>query len=83
MFDPFNDNRTEEERRRDREYADKRLQRKLLAMGFAEGIRKLMNEHGGDDVAVGLVGEGLFAPELLVQSDGVTYKISVSVDHDD
>jgi len=80
MFGMYEDRRTSEERRRDLERADKRRAESQLAFGFLKNVvRPLLKDTGAD---VGLTGEGSYAAELLVEVDGVTYKVSATVDHD-
>lgn len=78
----YEDRRTERERNRDLEAADKRRSEEALALGLLKNsIRPLLKEAGAE---VGLPGSGSFgAAELLMEVDGVTYKIAVRVDHDD
>lgn len=54
----------------------------LLSLGFLKNtVRPKLQEIGCD---VGLAGNGRYdGAELLVESDGVTYRLQVSVDHDD
>ena len=77
----YEDRRTSQERQRDIEFADKRRAENLLALGFLKNVvRPLLKDSGAD---VGLAGDGRFnGAELLVEVDGVTYKICASVDHD-
>jgi hypothetical protein len=77
----YEDRRTKEERNRDLELADKRNAEGLLSIGFLKtNIRQLLKDSGAN---VGIVGNGLFgSAELLAEVDGVTYKITVRVDHD-
>lgn len=82
MFD-FVDRRTDEERQRDFEWSEKRRRNGVLARGFTEEMRRRLI--ADELLAVGLVGAGRFCDgaELLIQSDGVTYRIDVSVAVDD
>lgn len=77
----YEDTRSAEERKRDREAADKRRADSLLARGFLKNsVRPLLAKSGAE---VGLVGEGfILGAELLVEVDGVTYKLTASVNHD-
>lgn len=80
MFD-YVDKRTEQERQRDFEWGEKRRQNGVLSRGFTEQLRKRLAKESMD---VGLVGSGMFGDgELLVQANGVTYKIQVCVAADD
>lgn len=81
MFD-FVDRRTDEERHRDFEFGEKRRRNGVLARGFAEQLRKHLVAESLD---VGLVGPAMFGDggELLIQADGITYKIQVTVAVDD
>lgn len=84
MFGPmfgYEDRRTPEERRRDLEFADKRRSEKFLALGFLKNtVRPLLRKSGAD---VGLAGEGYISgAQLLVEVDGVTYKLTATVDND-
>lgn len=78
----FEDRRTEAERRRDLEAADKRKSDNLLALGFLKNeVRPLLNSAG---LHVGLAGKGSFGnAEMLVESAGITFRITASVDHDE
>jgi hypothetical protein len=80
MFGMYEDRRTAEERKRDFELQDKRRGEKFLALGFLKNtVRPLLKDSGAD---VGLAGEGSYSgAELLVEVDGVTYKLQASVDH--
>lgn len=79
----YEDRRTAEERHRDAAAADKNRADGLLALGFLKNnVRPLLKNAGAE---VGLAGApaGLWkAAELLVEVNGVTYKVSVVVDHD-
>lgn len=77
----FEDRRTAEERKRDIEFNDKRKAENLLAIGcLKNSIRPLLAKAGLD---VGLVGTGSFSgAELLLEIDGVTYALSLRVNHD-
>jgi hypothetical protein len=78
----YEDRRTEKERLRDLEAADKRQAENLLALGFLKTVvRPRLKEAGVD---VGLAGSGVYnGAELLAEVDGVTYRITASVDHDE
>lgn len=82
MFFGYEDKRTQQERLRDLEAADKRRSEKFLALGFLKNtVRPLLKERRAD---VGLAGEGhIYGAELLVEVDGVTYKLTACVDHDE
>lgn len=84
MFGPmfgYEDKRTPQERIRDLEYADKRRAEKSLALGFLKNtVRPLLKKSGAE---VGVAGKDILGAELLVEVDGVTYKLSASVNHDD
>jgi len=76
----YEDRRTDKERQRDLEWADRRATDELLAIGFISTALRPMLKNAGVDV--GLAGKGSFgSAELLCEVDGVTYKISVCVDH--
>ena len=77
----YEDKRTEQERLRDLEAADKRRAEDLLSLGFLKTVlRPRLKEAGAE---VGLAGTGNFSgAELLAEVDGVTYKITARVDHD-
>lgn len=77
----YEDRRTDEERRRDLEASYKREAERKLAIGFLKNvIRPLLKNSGAD---VGLAGEDIVGAVLLVEVDGVTYKLNATVDHDD
>lgn len=82
MMFGYEDRRTPQERQRDLASADKRRAENLLALGFLKStVRPLLKGVGMD---VGLAGEGGFSgAELLVEIDGVTYKLTARVDHDE
>ena len=77
----YEDKRTDKERLRDLEAADKVRADSLLALGFLKTVlRPRLKDSGAE---VGLAGTGNFlGAELLAEVDGVTYKITVRVDHD-
>ncbi len=77
----YEDRRTEAERNRDLRAADKTRAEGLLALGFLKtSIREMLKNAGAD---VGIAGTAYFgSAELLAEVDGVTYKISVRVDHE-
>jgi hypothetical protein len=78
----YEDKRTPAERIRDLEAADKRKSNNMLALGFLKTVvRSRLKEAGAE---VGLAGASSYeGAELLVELDGVTYKICAKVDHDD
>lgn len=78
----YEDRRTEKERLRDLEAADKRQAENLLALGFLKTVlRPRLKEAGAE---VGLAGTGSYSgAELLAEVDGVTYRITAKVDHDE
>lgn len=78
----YEDRRTEKERLRDLEAADKRQAENLLALGFLKTVlRPRLKEAGAE---VGLAGKGSCSgAELLAEVDGVTYRITAKVDHDE
>ena|GEM_PF-4807998 len=79
----FDDNRTAAERRRDLERAGRRQANGVLARGFLETcVRPLLVKAKLD---VGLTGSSDFGDggELLAEVDGVVYKLTARVDHDD
>lgn len=82
MFGMYEDRRTPEERRRDLQRQDKNNAERMLALGFLKNtVRPLLK---GKGMEVGLAGEGGYCrSELLVEVDGITYKIEASVDHDE
>lgn len=79
----YEDRRTEKERLRDLEAADKQRAEHLLALGFLKTVLRPRLKEAG--VEVGLAGStSLFGTtELLAKVDGVTYRIIVRVDHDE
>lgn len=82
MFGDSWDRRTDKERDRDFENAEKRKLDGKLARGFLDvRVREALGAAG---MEVGFVGRGLFGSnELLVKEDDITYKIIVSVDNAD
>lgn len=81
MFD-FYDKRTPAERERDLRFAETRQQNGLLATGFLNVLRRAFSQD--ETLQVGLVGQGHYGDgaELLIESDGVTYKLTCRVDHE-
>jgi hypothetical protein len=81
MFGFPEDRRTPAERQRDLEAADKRHSNEMLALGFLKNnVLPLLQNAGAN---TGLVGRGTFGTaELLVEMDGVTYKVEARVNHD-
>lgn len=79
MFE-YEDRRTEKERLRDLEAADKRRVENLLALGFLKTVLRPRLKDAGAEV--GLAGLDISGAELLAELDGVTYKITAKVDHD-
>ena len=79
----WQDRRTPEERRRDLERRDIEAANQKLAIGFLKNIVRPLLKDANEDV--GIVGEGRWGEgaEMLSQADGVTYKITVKVDHDE
>jgi len=76
----WEDMRTPEEKKRDHELGRTIKSNQKLALGFLKNLKPVLKEAGLD---VGMVGKGLvFGAELLVESDGITYKIKVDVDND-
>ena len=82
MFGSYRDERTPEEKRRDREIADVNRANQKLAVGFLKNMRPLLKERVAD---VGLVGDSRFGSgaELLIEADGVMYKITAQVERDE
>jgi hypothetical protein len=78
----YEDRRTAAERDRDLRQAEKREANALLALGFMKSVvRPLFIEKGAN---VGLAGKGGYGEaEILVEVDGVTYKIRASVDNEE
>ena len=78
----YEDRRTAQERLRDQDRADRIQAEGVLALGFLKTkVRELLKGAGAD---VGLAGSGSFgSAELLVEVDGVTYRLTARVDHDD
>jgi hypothetical protein len=76
------DRRTDAERRLDLEAADKRQAEGLLALGFLKNVVRPQLKAAG--LEVGLPGQSyIHGSELLVEMDGVTYRITAKVDHDE
>jgi hypothetical protein len=77
----YGDGRTEKERLRAIEATDKRRSETLLALGFLKTVlRPILQKTGAN---VGLAGNSDYhGAELLVEVDGVTYRITAKVDHD-
>jgi|15BtaG_2_1085339.scaffolds.fasta_scaffold01310_7 hypothetical protein len=82
MFGDFQDRRTDAERERDLEAANKREMDGKLARGFLDiRVRQALEAVG---IQVGFVGRGfLGSNELLVKEDDITYKLVASVDNSD
>lgn len=77
----WEDKRTAEERKRDLDRADAHLANQQLALNFLKYIVRKQLEVDG--LTVGIPGKGdVWGAEMLVESAGVTYKITVKVDHD-
>lgn len=74
--------RSEEQRRRDIEAGDKMRANTELSVGFLKNVVRPLLAGSGREV--GLVGKSSLSlgGELLVEEDGITYKISVSVNRD-
>lgn len=77
----YEDKRTPQERLRDMESNDKRQAEKLLALGFLKSVIRPMLKDAG--MEVGLPGLDVLGAELLIENAGITYKLTLSVDHDD
>lgn len=81
MFN-YDDQRTAEERQRDFERGERRRQQGVLARGFLSQLRKKFLTD--ESIEVGLVQmRWSNGGELLVRTDGVTYKLEVTVAMDD
>ncbi len=82
MFGDFQDRRTDAERERDLERANKWEMDGKLARGFLDiRVRQALEAVG---IQVGFVGRGfLCSNELLVKEDDITYKLVASVDNSD
>jgi hypothetical protein len=76
----WEDKRTAAERQRDLDFGDKLRAESVLALGVLKNtVRPLLDNAG---VSVGLAGTGSFSAEMLLEIDGVTYKMTMKVDHD-
>lgn len=77
----FEDHRTDEEKRNDKEYADKARAEQRLSLGLLKSVGTLLKNAGAN---AGLAGNDHFNKALLlVEVDGVTYKLTAEVDHCD
>ena len=77
----YEDRRTPAERDRDLKEREKRDQRSVLAVAFLENLRRRLA--GDGSIEVGLVGKGPSGvADLLLEVDGVTYKLSAIVERD-
>jgi hypothetical protein len=77
----FEDKRTAQERQRDLEMGDKMRAEKILAVNCLKSSIRPVLERAG--VNIGLVGTGSYSgAELLLEIDGVTYTLSLRVNHD-
>jgi hypothetical protein len=77
----FEDKRTAQERQRDLEMGDKMRAEKILAVNCLKSSIRPVLERAG--VSIGLVGTGSYSgAELLLEIDGVTYSLSLRVNHD-
>jgi len=79
----YEDRRTPKERERDLAHVEKQAQNRVLARSFLDALRVRLEQDQG--IQLGLVSNGLGFlddPSLLIESDGVTYRLEVKVDHE-
>jgi len=75
----FEDRRTAAERDRDLKRNEKIEQERLLSLNFLHLIRNVLCDAEG--LELGLVGRGNYSgAEMLVESNGVTYRMKMEVD---